>query len=193
MKKILRKATFFALLLGTLSANATGTGLVSEDATVVEFGFVREGSQIFIKDSQDYLLYKFKVKETGQSIKSFDFTTLPNGNYRFEVHEDRTIQIRPFEVTKGKVTFEELNDYTFFKPIITPKEDNITLTCFTLKNDPLEVTIYDEKDRLLYKEKITKNTNVKRVFNMSQVKDENVVFRVKVGDRNFSKRIVLSH
>jgi len=192
MKNILRKATIFALLFGTLSANATVTDKRS-DATVVEFGFVREGAQIFIKDTEDYLLFKFNVEATGQFIKSFDFTTLPDGAYRFEVHEDRTIQIKPFRVTQGVVEFNEATSHTIFKPILTPINDKVTLSCTTLNNDPFEVRIYDNKDRLLYSEKITKNSEVNRIFNMSQIKEDDVVFRIKVGDRRFSERIPLGN
>ncbi len=190
MKNILRKTTLIALVLGTLSANAKVTDKVSEDSTVVKFGFVREGSQIYIKDTYDYLLYKFEVKKAGQFIKAFDFSSLPSGNYKFEIHEDCTIQIKPFIINKGVVAFEKTSEYTFFKPVITPEEDKVTLTYLTLKNDPIEVKIFDNRDRLLYKEEVT-NNNIKRVYNMSQLTDESVVFTIKSGDRRFVERIEL--
>ena len=192
MKNILKKATMLALVLGTLSVNAKVTEINnSEDATVVQFGFVRKGAQIFIKDAQDYLLYKYKVDQTGQFFKSFDFTTLPNGEYFFEVHEERTIQIMPFEVAEGHVNFEEKDNYTVFKPVLRSIDSKVTFNWLTVKNDPLEVRIYDTKDRLLYKEKVTNKNEVKRVFNMSNAKNTDFVFTVKAGNRRFVERIEL--
>ena len=192
MKNILRKATLFALLLGTLSTNATVTKN-DTDATIVRFGFVKEGAQIFIKDAEDYLLHEINVEQTGHYIKSFDLTTLPNGVYRFEIHDEQTIQIKPFHINKGVAVFDETSDYTFFKPVITPFDNKVTLTCTTLNNDPFEVKIYDDQDRLLYKEKITEAESLKRIYNLSQVLDQDIVFKVKVGNRRFSERIAFSN
>jgi len=193
MKKVFNKSTLIALMLVTLSASATPESSSNYyAATPVVFGFVKEGTQILIRDHKNYLLYKFKVEQAGQFSKMFDFTTLPDGEYFFELNEEHVIQFKPFSVKGGEVTFKDIENYTFFKPVISLNKEKITLSWLTLKKEPLEVKIYDIKERLLYKERITKDSDVKRVFDMSQIKEKDFVITVSAGDKFFSKPISIN-
>lgn len=191
MKKVFNKSTLIALMLVTLSASATPDSSLNnfDDSTPVVFGYIKEGTQIFIRDNQNYLLYKFKVDQTGYFSKIFDFTTLPDGDYFFEINEEHVIQFKPFMVVGGEVTFKEGENYTFFKPVISSKNEKVTMSWLTLKKEPLEVKIYDTKEHLLYKERITKNSDIKRVFDMSQIKVKDFVFTISAGGKIFKEQV----
>ena len=194
MKKVFNKSTLVALMLVTLSASATPDSSLNyvDDVIPVAFGHVKEGTQIFIRDNQNYLLYKFEVEQTGEFSKMFDFSTLPDGEYFFELNEDHVIQFKPFKVVDGKVVFKESEKYTFFKPVISSKNEKVTLSWLTLKKDALEVKIYDKKEHLLYKERITKDNDIKRVFDLSQIKEKDFVFTISAGGKVFKKEISIN-
>lgn len=193
MKKIINKSSLIALVLITLSASATSNSSSNYlDTTPVVFTYVKEGTQILIRDIQNYLLYTFNVEQTGQFHKMFDFTSLPDGEYFFELNENQVIQIKPFSIINGKVTFNNDKNHTIFKPVIAPKESKVILSWLSLKNEPFEVKIYDNENLLLYTENIAKERDIKRVFDMSQINQKNFWFTIKAGDKVFTKQIKLN-
>ena len=60
--------------------------------------------------------------------KGFDLTSLPNGEYYFELDKDIEVQVIPFQVKMNKVEFLKEKETKFFKPIIRFKDNKILLT-----------------------------------------------------------------
>ena len=95
MKHILALAIVFA----TLSSNATEVVSFTKEEdgkTLLMFDNVNQGDQLLVKDAFGIILYKESIEKSGQYNKSFDLTSLPDGNYIFELDKKHQIRTNHF-------------------------------------------------------------------------------------------------
>ena len=59
----------------------------------------------------------------GDYAKTYNLTSLPIGNYKFEVEDKSTLKVIPFEVTQSDVTVISDLEYIILKPVIIVKND----------------------------------------------------------------------
>ncbi|MBT8260309.1 MAG: hypothetical protein KJN82_03275 [Bacteroidia bacterium] len=101
MKRIIKNSLLIVVFLTTMFGNANEafilTKLRDNKTTMLTLLEVKEGSSLLIKDKSGVVLYREKIKSSGIYTKGFDFTSLPEGNYFFELDKDFEI---PFKVIK---------------------------------------------------------------------------------------------
>ncbi|NNK83514.1 MAG: hypothetical protein HKO92_10365 [Flavobacteriaceae bacterium] len=101
MKRIIKNSLLIVVFLTTIFGNANEafilTKLRDNKTTMLTLLEVKEGSSLLIKDKSGVVLYREKIKSSGIYTKGFDFTSLPEGNYFFELDKDFEI---PFKVIK---------------------------------------------------------------------------------------------
>ena len=90
MKNLARKSLVAIGLMMSLTTLANdGTSKIKENekkVTNMRFENVAQGSTLTIKDVSGLVLYNEAIKQTGDYSKGFDLTSLPNGDYFFELN-----------------------------------------------------------------------------------------------------------
>jgi len=194
MKKLTKKSLIvLGLCTSLLSfANANHETFKEKEPKVTSMSFkrVKQGSRLSIKDENGLILYKESVAKTGKYSKGFDLTSLPNGDYYFEMDSELKIIIIPFTVTMNEVNFKKEKENTVFKPVIRVKENMVYLSRPSFDENPIKMEIFfsENYDRVV-SEEFTKETEVKRIYDFSNSKKGNYVFVFESNGRKFSKTV----
>jgi hypothetical protein len=193
MKNLIKRSIVMAVLFTTMlsSANEISSlrNLNDEKTTMLTLLNVKEGNQLFIKDVFGLILYKESIKESGEFVKGFNLTSLPDGKYFFELDKDLEIAIIPFEVKMNTVVFNKELETTIYKPYITKKENRVLVSKLSLDKQPLEVKIYYDYNLgyydLIHSETIEKSMNIQRAYKLSKNEKGNYKVVLKTEGHTF--------
>lgn len=146
MKKTIKHSLVVMAMLGVITsyANFTPTVSLNENVktTILKLDNVREGHRLLIKSKSGTILYRESISKTGGYQKEFDLTSLPDGNYFFELEKDVEIQIIPFTVSSNTVVFSKEHKVTIFKPMIRTVGNKLLVSKLTLDLKPMTLEIY---------------------------------------------------
>ena len=158
--------------------------------TSMSFKKVKLGSKLSIKDRDGIVLYKESIVKTGDYSKGFDLTTLPNGDYYFELDSELEIVIIPFNVVSNQVVFKKEEKSTIFKPLVRVKDNIVFVSRVSYEESPIEFKIYyaDNYD-LVLSEKTENQNHLKKIYDFSKAKKGNYLFVFKSNGRRFTKTV----
>ncbi len=194
MKKLTKKSVLVLGLFMSMLTFANGevepTKEKEPNVTSMSFKKVKLGSKLSIKDGDGAVLYKESIVKTGDYSKGFDLTTLPNGEYYFELDTELKIVIIPFNVVSNQVVFKKEEKSTIFKPHIRVKDDMVFVSRVSYEESPIEYKIYyaDNYD-LVLSEKVDKQAHLKKIFDFSKAQKGNYLFVFKSNGRKFTKTV----
>ncbi len=193
MKNLIKRSIVMVVLLTTLLGNANEISslrnLNNEKTTMLTLLNVKEGNQLFIKDVFGLILYKESIKDSGEFVKGFDLTSLPDGAYYFELDKDLEITVIPFEVKMSIVEFNKEMETTIYKPYITIKENRVLVSKLSLDKQPLEVKIYYDYNSgsydLIHSDKVENTMNIQKVYRLSKNEKGNYKLVLKTEGHTF--------
>ncbi len=187
IKKSLVLVAFFVATMVSYGNEISGnTNVGKEVRTNVSIKGVTKGSILLIKDMNGLILYKELINVDGTYVKGFDLTSLPNGNYYFELNKDVEIKTIPFKVNASEVTFDKMAESKIYKPIYYKKGKKIHMTKLSLDTEIMDVTILSEKGTLIFKHKVELTRNKSgRIYDFSTSKKGKYTIITKVNGRRF--------
>lgn len=194
MKKLTKKIVLvLGLFVSMLSFANSETNPIKEKepkVTSMSFKKVKLGSKLSIKDRDGIVLYKESIVKTGDYSKGFDLTTLPNGDYYFELDTELEIVIIPFNVVSNQVVFKKEEKSTIFKPYVRVKDEMVFVSRVSYEESPIEYNIYyaDNYD-LVLSEKFDNQSYLKKIYDFSKAKKGNYLFVFKSNGRKFTKTV----
>lgn len=189
MKNFTKNLLVLAIVFATLSSTATEmeTLFNKEDGkTLLMFDNVNEGDQLLVKDAFGLILYKEAIKTSGEYNKSFDLTTLPNGNYIFELDKNYQIRIYPFIVEANKVTFNKKQLSVINKPKVSSDNHTIYITAFNAEKSDYSIEILYKDSETIYSETIKNTTSIGKRFRLLEDKDDDYKVVITANDRTFT-------
>ncbi len=189
MKNFTKNLLVLAIVFATLSSTATEmeTLFNKEDGkTLLMFDNVNEGDQLLVKDAFGLILYKEAIKTSGEYNKSFDLTTLPNGNYIFELDKNYQIRIYPFIVEANKVTFNKKQLSVINKPKVSSDNHTIYITAFNAEKSDYSIEILYKDSETIYSETIKNTTSIGKRFKLLEDKDDDYKVVITANDRTFT-------
>ena len=171
MKKVFKKCLLVIIMINLMVTYAYSNvhkNDSNESKTSINFDRVKKGQKLIIKSEEGTIVYKELLDKSGTYRKEFDLTSLPNGRYYFELDKDLEIQIIPFIVQNTKVNFKKENTRSIYKPIVTTKENVVSINKLALNLEPLEINIYYDSGNheLIHTEKIKDKNNIQRVYRL---------------------------
>lgn len=201
MKKEVKTGIVLVTMLAAMLSNASTPEMVEKnfkiENTTLSINNVKQGQQLIIKDSYGIVLYKELIDKSGMYKKGFDLTSLPNGEYYFELDKDIEVQVMPFKVVMNKVEFLKEKESKFFKPIIRFKDNKIHLSRLSLDLKPLEVKIYYDDHslssdyELIHAEIFNDKKIVERIYTLDKSKKGTYRVVVKTEGKEFSENLTL--
>jgi hypothetical protein len=158
--------------------------------TSLSFSKVVEGSMLFIKDEMGLTLYKEAIRQTGDYSKGFDLTSLPDGEYFFELDTDLKVVVIPFDVESNEVRFRKEERSTILKPMLRVVDDKVLFTRTSFEYAPLEFKIYyAENSDVVLSQKFENETIIEKVYDFSESKKGVYTFVFKSNGRKFVKSV----
>jgi hypothetical protein len=186
MKKVIRNGVLMLSMLTTLASYANKVSYTSTTTgnkkTVLVLENVKKGHQLKIIDANGIILFKEQINKSGNYVKNFDLTVLPDGNYFFELDKDCEIRVTPFKVVNNTVTFNKTNEQTVFKPIVHKRRNTVYVSRFSFTKNPLSFKIYYENNpEYIIQEKFNNDKTIEKIYDFSKARKGNykIVFRTE--------------
>lgn len=179
MKKTIKNTLVVMAMLGAITsyANLIPSTTLNENVktTILTLDNVREGQRLLIKSKSGTILYKESIGKSGPYNKEFDLTSLPNGNYFFELEKEFEIQIIPFSVLSNTVKFSKEEEVKIFKPIVRTKDHKVMVSKLSLDLKPMTLEIYynnpeSSDSEKIYSEKIENTKVIERIYTLDKDK-----------------------
>jgi len=194
MRKFKKKSLLLSLLFASMLSFANNEIKTSKEekskVTVISFKEVKLGSKLSIKDLNGIVLYKESIIKSGDYSKGFDLTSLPNGDYIFELDTELKITIIPFYVVSNQVAFKKEEESIIYKPFIRVKDSMVYVSRISFEENPIEYKIYFEGNyEMVLSEKFDKESQLKRIYDFSTSEKGNYVFVFKSNGRTFTKTV----
>lgn len=200
MKKTIKSTLVVIAMLGAITsyANLMPSMTFKENVktTMLRLDNVREGQRLWIKSQSGTILYKESIDKSGAYRKEFDLTSLPNGNYFFELEKDVEIQIIPFSVASNNVTFSKEKEVKIFKPVVRTKESKLLVSKLSLDLQPLSVDIYYEAPdgagfERIHSEKIENTKVIEKIYVLDNNKPGNYKIVTKSDGRVYTQMFTI--
>ena len=196
MKNLFKRSLLVIALFTLLGSNAMSNDNNLNDNLIIVNGklvdltlkYTDGELKINIKDSFGIVLYN-DIYTGVEFTKKFDLTSLPNGNYYFEIEGQTKIKMIPFTVILNNIDFQKEEETIFFKPIIRFKENVVYISKLALKKGKMKIKIYDDNSNLIYTEDLKEKLYLERKLNLSMLesgsynivlKSEGKIFKEKV-------------
>ena len=196
MKKTIKKGIVLAMLFATILGNAKeGKSIPSKEMikkTSLTLNNVKEGEKLVIKDNNGLTIYKELIQESGTYYKGFDLTSLPDGNYYFELDKDVEIKTIPFKVTSKSVVFDKEEENSVFKPIIRVDGKRVLVSKLSLELNPMSIKFYEitsEGSKLVHSETIENTKIIERIYRLAEKSKSDFKIIIKSEGREFVEYI----
>jgi len=195
MKKRIKNIVFIVAMIASVISYANNyySVNVKKNSTLLTLANVKKGHELIIKDMNSSVMYRELINQNGTYTKEFDFKSLPDGSYYFELDKDVEITIIPFSIEATKVTFERDKETIIYKPVIRVVDNKVFLSRLSLDEHPIEVKIYYDElsndDALIFTENIEDTLIAERVYKLSKRKRGNYTLVFNTQGKSFIEHI----
>ena len=172
-KKVFLMVALFVTVMGYAKEPSFYISTSEADRTTLTLASVKEGNLFTIKDENGLILYKESIQKSGIYTKGFDLTSLPDGDYFFELDKDVEVSTIPFSVKAHIVSFRKDLAKTFFKPVTIVDGNLVFISKLSLEESPLSIEVYFEGsdsgyiDELVYAETIENTKTIERIYKLT--------------------------
>lgn len=193
--KNLKKTSLLALgLMMSLTTLANNPEVMVKESeksiTKLHFDKVRQGSTLIIKDVNGLVLYKEAIEQTGAYSKGFDLTTLPDGDYFFELNSELKIEVIPFNVKFNEVEFNKDQKEFIYKPVVRTKGELVYVWKTDIDQSAVSYKIYYAgTNELVHTAKFDSKEKISKTYDFSGAKKGNYVFVFESEGRSYTKTI----
>ena len=106
MKNLIKRSLVMVVLFTTLLGNANEISslrnLDDKKTTMLTLLNVKKGNKLLLKDAFGKILYRESIKNSGEFIKGYDLTSLPNGKYHFILKGELQNKFVPFKINNQR-------------------------------------------------------------------------------------------
>ena len=121
-------------------------------------------------------------------------TSLPNGNYFFELDKGIEITTTPFTVTYNKVLFNKNDETKLYKPFVRIKNNFLYISQLSLDKNPLKIALYynapeNDNFELLFTETIDNTIDIGRIYKLSKKETGTYKVILKTENKTFVEKL----
>ncbi|MFD0990638.1 hypothetical protein ACFQ1R_11060 [Mariniflexile jejuense] len=170
-KKGFLMVTMFATLLSFANEASFYTFKSDAKRTSLTLNNVKQGDKFSIKDENGIVLYTEEIQKSGIYSKGFNFTSLPNGDYVFELDKDLETNTIPFTVKSNAVFVNKDLETTTFKPYVKQKNNMLFISKLAPNLETMKISIYADNNsefELLYSEKVEGIKAIEKVYKLEK-------------------------
>ena len=193
MKTISKLTMLFAFVAFANTLMASGNlkvniqPLTSEKAVVAISNTIASNFQISIVNENGETVYSKEIAtESKDYSKVFDFSKLEAGEYKLTASIDGATTERTFKIDKRKIDVGK--EKVDLEPYFAYKEGILALSFLNFSEENLEMNIYDNEG-LVYSEKIGKQFNVTKGFDLSKLDKRNYSVELSTDSKSYTYNV----
>jgi hypothetical protein len=192
----MKKISKFGLMLGvTLLTMNMYAGTVDftvdvkkEQGRKVTFALNKmDKVDLSIYDAEGKMIHSEKVDAQKNSNRTYDLKALPEGTYFLEAESDSKISRYEISVARLTATLSENAISEIYKPAFVNKKGLIQVSFLNLDKSPVNIKVYDKENNEVYDSDVILDQDVKRVFNIKQINDEEYTFVMTYKDKSYAR------
>lgn len=195
MKKILKfSLVLAAVVLTAVQAHAGNADfsldLIKEEGKTVSFSLKEiKKIDLSIYDTNDGLIYQEKVTSEDNINRTYDLTALPDGIYFLKAESALKISKYKIEVVGNKAKLSANAISEVYKPVVVNKNGIVTVNVLNLEKVPVTVAVYNSDQTEVYKETLTADLYVGKIFDLSSARNSKYTFEITYNGKTFSETV----
>lgn len=140
-----------------------------------------------IYDAEGKIIHSEKVDSKKGVNRTYDLKAFPVGTYFLE--EESDIKISKYEILVAETTATlSANPISeIYKPAFVNKKGLIRVSFLNIDKSPVNIKIYDKANNEVYDSDAILDFDVKKVFDINNVDDEEYTFVMTYKDKSFTK------
>lgn len=192
MKKISKFGLMLGVTLLTMNSYA-GTldftlNVKKEQGKMVTFALNKmDKVDLSIYDAEGKMIHSEKVDSQKIINRTYDLKALPEGTYFLEAESDMKISRYEISVVGDKATLSANAISELYKPAFINKEGLVRVSFLNMDKSPVNIKVYDKANNEVYDSDVLMDLDVKKVFNINQMNDEEYTFVMTYKDKTYSK------
>ena len=181
-----------ALVLLVATAMAKEPRIITDGSTknlVFMLDSTSEETSIQLVDSDGNIIYTEAVPKRAAYAKRFDLNHLESGSYSLKVGDP--IKEIAFTIVLNEEHVRVVNRVEHTKPLFREKDGKVLLNLLNLDLNPVELSVYDSSNRILFSEGIEGEQTIRKSFNFENALTDHYTVMVKDGENTYYEEIVV--
>ncbi|WP_281337013.1 T9SS type A sorting domain-containing protein [Flavobacterium eburneipallidum] len=189
MKKISKFGLMLGVALLTVNMNAgtVDSALSVKEKKVTFVSNEMDKVDLSIYDSEGKLLHSEMVDAKKNPARTFDLKALPEGTYFLETETDVKVSRYKISVLEKTASLSTTVVSEIYKPAFVNKKGLIMVSILNLDKSPVNIKIYDKANNEVYDSDVLMEQDVKKVFDINNLLDEEYTFVMSYKDKTYSK------
>lgn len=192
----MKKISKFGLMLGvTLLTMNLYAGTVDftldvkkEQGKMVTFALDKMNKvDLSIYDAEGKMIHSEKVDSKKNVNRTYDLKALPEGTYFLEAESDTKISRYEISVVGATASLSTKAISEIYKPAFINKEGLVRVSFLNMDKSPVNIKVYDKANNEVYDSDVILDQDVKKVFNINDVNDEEYTFVMTYKDKTYTK------
>jgi hypothetical protein len=192
MKKISKFGLMLGVTLLTMNSYAGKLDFTldvkKEQGKMVTFALDKmDKVDLSIYDAEGKMIHSEKVNSLKNINRTYDLKALPEGTYFLEAESDTKISRYEISVVGATAKLSVNPVSEIYKPTFANKKGLIQVSLLNLDKSPVNIKVYDKANNEVYDSDVLLDQDVKKVFNINQMNDEEYTFVMTYKDKSYSK------
>lgn len=192
MKKILKFSLVLVVVLTTMNVHAGDLDFTlyvkKEQGKKVTFALDKMNKiDLSIYDAEGKMIHSEKVDSPRKIKRTYDLKALPEGTYFLDAESDSKISRYKISVVGETASLSANAISEVFKPVFVNRKGLIWVGLLNLDKSPVNIKVYDKENNEVYDSDVILDQDVKKVFNINEVNDEEYTFVMTYKDKTYSK------
>ncbi len=192
MKKISKLGLMLGVTLLTINMHA-GTldftlDVKKEQGKMVTFALNKmDKVDLFIYDAEGKMIHSEKVDSQANTNRTYDLKSLPEGTYFLEAESDMKISRYQISVVGETASLSTSAISEVYKPTFVNKKGLIWVGLLNLDKFPVNIKVFDKENNEVYDSDVISDLDVKKAFDINNIRDEEYTFVMTYKDKTYSK------
>lgn len=195
MKKFVKFGLVLGMLVATLGAYAANitisVGKENEKSINILIDEAKEASLVLINEQGASVYSETVGAKKGIINRTYDLKFLPAGKYTLKAETATKVVSYSLDLTAVGTTIIEDAVKEVFKPVLFTKDGRAMLQLLNLNESPVNVTIYDTNNNVLYQQEFTGELNFTKQFSLKKAFSSSYTFVISIDDTTFTEEISL--
>lgn len=170
------------ILVKVAKENSKWVSFITNDAQRIDLTLYAANEEV---------IYEQQLKTVSNKFKTYDLSALPEGNYTLKMESIAKITTYNILITDENAIISKPSVVEIKRPVLTKKDDIITLDLNGVANGAVEVTIYNEYSEKLHEDAFADESKTVKKFDVSKTIAKELTFVVKSGNQQYSETIKL--
>lgn len=159
-----------------------------EQGKMVTFALNKmDNVDLSIYDAEGKMIHSEKVDSKKDINRTYDLKALPEGKYFLEAESDTKISRYEISVLGATASLSAKAISEIYKPAFVNKQGLVRVSFINMDKSPVNIKVYDKANNEVYDSDVILDQDVKKVFNINQINDEEYTFVMTYKDKTYSK------